>query len=915
MRSFQASDTHGASITHLRQIPDTPYLVSLSEDLSSEPSLRVWALDKIDKKTGGPKCLSTVNVQNGRRQFPISAYVILDDLSQVAVGFANGSVTVIRGDLIHDRGTKQRTVYESEDPITALAIRQGTTKILYIATTGKISSLVIAGTGQGQPIRTVDKQGCGVGCMTQDPGTGDILVARDDAIYYYGPRGRGSSYAFDGPKKLIKVFREYVGLVCPPRVAQVSKTRNFRKLGADEVDDIFSSSSFTLLDTDLKYVAHTESLATQVKEIFVEWGELFLLTQDGKLFRYKEKTLQQKLEILYQRNLYIYAINLAQKLGADKIQQNIIFRKYGDYLYQRGDYDTAMQQYLRAIDNTEPSQVIRKFLDTQRIHNLIDYLEELHEHDKATTDHTTLLLNCYAKLKDTEKLDAFIRSPGDTKFDLDTAISMCRQGGYYDQAAYLATKHGENELVIDILIEDSKKYAEALQFIWRLPAEAAYPVLMKYARSLVDHCPGEATQLFIDYYTGQYQPKKDVPAVADVQAQSSGGAFQNLSALWTLPFMVRPTVGTRQPTVAAAVPDEQGAEATEEERPPAYTVPRPRTAFSSFIGHPREFLGFLKAIATQPNLSKADQSDVSTTLFEIYLELANSSSDRPEKESLQRKAQNLITSGNADALPIDTSNVLLLSSLTNFLTGTTLVREKADLYPDIFRSYTSAKDTSGAISALRKYGAKDLSLYPLALIYFSSSAKVLEEPGVKDEVQKILLKIDQENLMAPLQVIKVLSQGGAVTMGMIKDYLADNISRERKDINNNRKLIESYRTETATKTAEIEDLGTKPVVFQNRRCSSCGRNLDLPVVHFMCKHSFHQQCLNRTSMDSEGEDKTECPICKPGNDTIKAIRRQQVESTEQHALFEAALSRSTNRFGTISEFFGRGVMSTAPVND
>jgi hypothetical protein len=29
-------------------------------------------------------------------------------------------------------------------------------------------------------------------------------------------------------------------------------------------------------------------------------------------------------------------------------------------LYQRGDYDTAMQQYLRAIDNTEPSQVIRK---------------------------------------------------------------------------------------------------------------------------------------------------------------------------------------------------------------------------------------------------------------------------------------------------------------------------------------------------------------------------------------------------------------------------------------------------------------------------------------------------------------------------------------------------------------------------
>jgi len=51
-------------------------------------------------------------------------------------------------------------------------------------------------------------------------------------------------------------------------------------------------------------------------------------------------------------------------------------------------------------------------------------------------------------LKDIEKLERFIKSPGDLKFDLDTAISMCRQGGYYEQAAYLATKHGEHELVL-----------------------------------------------------------------------------------------------------------------------------------------------------------------------------------------------------------------------------------------------------------------------------------------------------------------------------------------------------------------------------------------------------------------------------------------------------------------------------------
>lgn len=70
-----------------------------------------------------------------------------------------------------------------------------------------------------------------------------------------------------------------------------------------------------------------------------------------------------------------------------------------------------------------------------------------------------------------DKLEEFIKSPDDLKFDLETAISMCRQGGYYNQAAYLARKHGEHELVVDILIEDSKRYAEALAYIWRLEPE------------------------------------------------------------------------------------------------------------------------------------------------------------------------------------------------------------------------------------------------------------------------------------------------------------------------------------------------------------------------------------------------------------------------------------------------------------
>lgn len=155
--------------------------------------------------------------------------------------------------------------------------------MLYIATTGRISTLVISGRGQGQPARTLEDKGCGVGCMTLDKETRDLIVARDDAIYHYGPNGRGPSYAFDSPKKLVKTFRDYVAVVCPPKTAQLSRNTPSRRFGGNELDEIFNTSTFTLLDTDLKFNAHSESLTSQVKDIFMEWGELYLVTLDGKV--------------------------------------------------------------------------------------------------------------------------------------------------------------------------------------------------------------------------------------------------------------------------------------------------------------------------------------------------------------------------------------------------------------------------------------------------------------------------------------------------------------------------------------------------------------------------------------------------------------------------------------------------------
>lgn len=104
------------------------------------------------------------------------------------------------------------------------------------------------------------------------------------------------------------------------------------------------------------------------------------------------------------------------------------------------------------------------------------YLQELHALGLANADHTTLLLNTYTKLKDVTRLDTFIKTESkrgndddgnnaELPFDLDTAIRVCRQAGYFDHAGYLARKYERHEEYLRILIEDAGRFAEALEYL------------------------------------------------------------------------------------------------------------------------------------------------------------------------------------------------------------------------------------------------------------------------------------------------------------------------------------------------------------------------------------------------------------------------------------------------------------------
>src|SRR2546430_2035760 len=126
---------------------------------------------------------------------------------------------------------------------------------------------------------------------------------------------------------------------------------------------------------------------------------------------------------------------------------------------------------------------------------------------------------------------------------------------------------------------------------------------MKYARILIEHCPKDATELFIDYYTGKYRPRRraalpELPTpTGRGLASGAASAVQNLTNFLPLPYIgasvsAPPATQPTAPPGAGAPPT--GAE-TAQPTPPKYSPPSPRSAFSSFIEHPDEFIVFLEA--------------------------------------------------------------------------------------------------------------------------------------------------------------------------------------------------------------------------------------------------------------------------------------------------------------------------------
>jgi vacuolar protein sorting-associated protein 11 len=654
--SFQAFEVR---CSHLVLCSRTAILAACGDDAQSPGVLKLWNLHKADR-SGGFHLALTVRLFPPKVYHKITCVAISGDAQQVAVGCDNGSVILLKGDLLRGRSTQIKV--QAPSCVTSIHFCSSVcdAHTIFVTTLTHVGHLV----GESSDFVILDENGCSANTAVLTE-TGELAVARAEAVFLYTDDGRGPCYAFDGDKWLITRARSHLAVVL----------RDADRTSSPDVIQIY--------DLTNKLVAFHDSIEG-IRHIVGEWGCFFVFCDDGKVFRLTEKDAQSKLETLFRRNLFGIAAQLAANQKFDPNAVADIHRKYGDHLYAKGDFDGAVSQYVRTIGRLEPSYAIRKFLDAQRIHNLTTYLQALHERPGlANQDHTTLLLNCYTRLKDDARLDVFVRSDK-VSFDVDNAINVCKQSGYVDSALVIAQRHRRHDVVVKTQVVEREEYDISLDYISDLSFYDAEALLKKHGRLFASKRPERLVFMLISLCTDW-----------SLQRIKNGKAIVGGDFVVGVPLELQKLKDGEAPANAKSSPVE----------------------FTSVLECREHLILFIeKVLERRP----CDDPALSVALLELYLKERNVSS-QSVRETFTSKALQLLE--NSDCAP-DPEHTLLLCQLHDFGEGKLLMFERLKMYGEILQYHCNQGSSDMIVQCCKHFGTRDPSLWISALGYFASQPEI-----------------------------------------------------------------------------------------------------------------------------------------------------------------------------------------------
>ena len=731
---------------------------------------------------------------------------------------------------------------------------------LFVTSLNATSSFRVTQDNLVDPFILSSTKGSDLSCSTVSD-TGELVVGDDKSLFSYQPCSKqGSVPLFPVSDVTGTAVSMTMNMGRTPKADMgrrlVTWFRRYCVTVEQDKNDVKANSNLTIHDPKINIIAYTGSFES-ITHVLCEWNSILVITRECTVIILTEIDTKTKMDTLCKKNNYPVALELAITSQLERSVISDIHQKYGDHLYAKRDFDGAIAQYIQTIGVLEPSYVIKRFLDAQRTGNLTNYLLKLHEASLANSNHTTLLLNCFTKMSNREELDAFLEKP-DLEFDVETAIKVCRQAGYFHEALDLAKRKQRHDWYLKILLEDQKEHTQALQYLMNLPVREAMRNLLHYGKEFVIALPEQTVQSLISIWD-PYQS-----AISEEQKQSQND-----------PFTISGFTGSRRDLDV-----------------------HPEDFIPVFVVQPQSLIQFLAFIVSKGNPSPR----VCNTLLELYLrndELDPVNPNIPSTPDSRRKAREDAAMAllSNPAAKFDLGNALVLCQVHRFDRGILECYEKLKLYDERLQYFMDIGDHDMVLRSCNRLGKEDTTMWVKALAYFAS------RPEASSMLQQVLSTVLTKNKsFPPLQVIRILAQSESATLGIVRDHIDRSLKDEQRQIDEDAKIIKETREDTQQKKAEIQSLRTEAKIFRQSNCSACSQRLELPTVHFLCDHAFHLNCLM---------DENECSICAPEIKNFMGRQAALLGKARQQDEFFKMLDGSTDRFGVVAQYFGRSIFNDA----
>lgn len=970
-----------------------PLLVTLGLD-DSGATLKVWSLCMRDaspsskntsrtfqvEPTSYPedlayaKCLATHRIQGDARPTTLAVTSSPQQpfTPSAAVGFHDGVVLLFTGDLTSSSITRVRVAPAPAEMIHVRAIvaLHYTPPLLYVVSEASVSvispplpSSPLASPKSPSPaaassppstrkitfVRTVlDNLGVPDRLLTCAlPLTRELVVAKPEALYFFNRDGRGPCLAFptEGSRPLITAVGNYI---------------------------VHSAGTGTITAYDVvnKLIAYRgKGVATCAFVPHRPTNRMLLLCfSDGSIVKLSEIGLDERVSMLLKRGLHVPALALARSETATPASKDRpvnetltnALRHYAEYLMSKERYDEAAEQLIETIGGSiEPSWVISRLVEQPGLRSgLRLYLEALHAAGKADFVHTKVLITCYrhdrargailgdkANEKTTDEYVINVFSDVDwSEEQVDAAIRLCRDAGLFKVAERVSRRRGRYVQLAETLIDDLKDVDATLSLLKSLSDGDSLGVILAVGRQLIANKP----HAFVTY-------------LAEAICQSTAAA---------LPAGVEPVL--KLDTFLPLFID----------------VPQWRAALlQTVLGKPGGIPGSEAPHAWLLLFESLVCVDLADRLFEKTLNspyaLATvspsfiiSGRTGPDNESKEASDEKLTKESGNRALKIlqnrwsviDLGGAVEIAEQYGHVGCLEYLYEHLRMYRELGLTLRAWGKTDSLVRACRRHGEREPTLWLEAIRLFTPIAAGLsrtqgppmlaDSPGriagaeqsepeletltdvaeytergsAQDVLDEAMAALERNGSISPLEIIEtVVDACPSGKWGLVREYFERWCASLRRDAVNAEHSTLVLEGEFRDLEKEAARLSEETVVIKGRICSLCEDTLRLPVIHFLCGHSYHLSCLaassvrtdspnvssgfiqnsvdggpdNASAKSSQGLWGEDCLKCVQEVDAMVSMRQAIEDRNQKHDEFFAALKSSHDGFSTIIEFLER----------